>query len=112
MVDEFDDIVRKGDVVPDRLGLQEIFDHVPFQDVVRIIHDDVDDPVLSSQRDPQFPAEIVPLQVDQQIARDRQFVRERDELAAEKFFEGAADILPRNLVFPHDEIFNGLLRFA
>ena len=71
VVDVFDDITGKGDVVADRLRLQEVFDHVPLEDVVRIVHDDVDDAVLLLQRDPEFPAEVLLLEVDEQVARDR-----------------------------------------
>jgi hypothetical protein len=35
------DVLRKGDIVADRLRLEEVLDHVPFDDVVRVAHQDM-----------------------------------------------------------------------
>jgi hypothetical protein len=74
VVDELDDVVLEGDVIAYGLRLQKVFDHVPLQDVVGIVHDDLDGAILLFQRDPEFPAKIFLLQVFQKIPRDRVFV--------------------------------------
>ncbi len=62
-VDVFDDVFRQGNIVFDGLGLEKAFDHIPFQDVIRIVDDDLDLPVHLSDGHPEFPPQVFLFQV-------------------------------------------------
>ena len=53
--------------------------------------------------------EVLLFEAVEQDFRNAVFVRVRDEFATEELFEGATEILPGDLVFSHQESFNGFL---
>ncbi len=39
VVDKIGDVFSEGDIVPYGLGLHEVFDHVPLEDVIGVVHE-------------------------------------------------------------------------
>ena len=71
MINELEDVFLRRRIVVHFLRPEQVFDHILFQKVVRIIDDYPDAPRLFAQRRPELPAEEFVAQTAEECLRNR-----------------------------------------
>jgi len=111
-VDVFQDVLGQRDVVFHLFGFEQVFDGVPFQNVVGIVHDDLHEAVHGSQGNPQLAGQVILLQIFDEIAGNHRLVVVVDETAAVEFLERMPDVVLRDAVLAHEIMLDGFLLLA